>query len=125
MNLPKFVTYLAAGFFILYGMGYLVTPIEFSQLVVGNAPSGKSFLIDFRATYGGMTVALGFALIYLFSSGYQRPALVVIIIILMGMAVGRSIGFMVEGLGNQLVVLYLVLEVLGSVLAWVAIQHSD
>jgi hypothetical protein len=59
MDLQRFVIFLAAIFFVLYGIAFSILPAEMSVLVTGSKPQGPSALVDFRATYGGMTVAVG------------------------------------------------------------------
>ncbi len=95
-----------------------------AQLVTGTDPEGVSALIDFRATYGGLTIAIGIALYYLYSLRQVRACLVVIIIVLLSMAATRAIGLLVNGAGNLTMYLFLILELLGSALAAMAIKGA-
>lgn len=90
--------------------------------VTGSAPDGVSALVDFRATYGGMTFAVGLLLFYLLFIEQLRAALVIIIMVLLSMALTRAAGLLVNGSGNAFMYLYLVLEVLGSALAGMAMR---
>ena len=124
MKLSKFIVYFAAGFFILYGLAFTIVPNVMSVLITGSDITGTSALIDFRATYGGMTLAVGIMILYLDRINQKRPSLVMVILLLMGMALGRTLGFWIDGRGNALMYVYLVLEILGSVLAFVALQKE-
>ena len=123
MNLQSFVIYFAAAFFFLYGLAFTVFPEGMAYLVTESEPRGISALVDFRATYGGMTAAVGATLFYLHSINQIRPSLVIIIFVLIGMAIARTFGLLVEGEGNFMMYLYLLLEVAGSALAWFALQR--
>lgn len=124
MSLQKFVIYLAVGFFLLYGVAFSIAPIAMSTLVTGSAPTGTSAIVDFRATYGGMTIAVGLILLYLSAIGQSHASLVSIIIVLLGMAVPRTLGFILDGRANGLMYVYLILEIGGSALAWLALKRS-
>ncbi len=123
MTLRSFVIYLTAATFFLYGLAFSFAPAATSFLVTGSYPQGVPALVDFRATYGGMSVAIGATLYYLHAINLIRPALVVVIFVLGGMAITRTIGMIVDGAGNVLMTLYLVLEVTGSLLALLAIRN--
>lgn len=122
MNLSNVVIYLASAFFVLYGLGFILFPATLSLWVMDSVVQGSSAAVDFRATYGGMTFAVGAALLYLHHQGQTGPCLMVIILVLMSMAVARCLGFIVDGATNPLMVAYLVLELLGSGLALLAIR---
>ena len=122
MSLSSCVILFAAVFFLLYGLAFSIDPAAMAMLVTGVAPQGESALVDFRATYGGMTMAVGAILYYLNSIKQFRPALVFVIFVLGGMAITRSIGMAVEGPGNLFMTLFLVLEMLGCLLALLAIK---
>lgn len=124
MNLQSFVIYLAAAFFLFYGLAFTIAPAEMSQLITASEPRGVSALVDFRATYGGMTAAIGAALFYLHSIHQFRPGLVIIILVLMGMAIARTAGLLVDGNGNLMMYLYLALELAGSGLALFALRRT-
>lgn len=125
MNLQRFVIFLAAIFFFLYGLAFSILSVEMALLVTESKPQGASALIDFRATYGGMTMAVGLALFYLYSIHQIRACLVIVILLLMGMALTRTIGLVVEGEGNTFMYLYLVLELLGSAIAFYAMRRRS
>ncbi len=125
MTLAKFVVLLAAAFFLFYGLAFTAAPGAMSLMVTGAEPEGVSALVDFRATYGGMTVAVGVAMFYLYSIGQVRVCLIVVAMVLLGMAAGRSLGMLVDGPGNFLMTLYLVLEIGGAALALYAMRGLE
>ena len=122
MKLHTFVVYLAGCFFLFYGLAFSVVPNFMSELVTGTTVDNISALVDFRATYGGMTVSVGLVILYLYKTDQVRLSLLSIIVVLLGMAAARTAGFVVDGATNQLMYVYLVLELLGSALAWLALQ---
>ena len=125
MKLDTFVIYLAAGFFIAYGIVFMLAPVAMSGLVTGSAPEGVSAMVDFRATYGGMTLAVGLAILYLHRATHTRASLVLVAMLLSCMALGRVIGLIVDGSGNVLMYVYLVLEIAGSALALLAMKNQS
>lgn len=124
MKLETIVVFLAATFFVAYGLAFAVAPNATSGAVTGLTMSNVSALVDFRATYGGMTVAVGLVTLYLHHIQQSRACLVTIVIVLMSMACTRALGFVVDGSGNLLMGVYLALELLGSLLAWIALRQS-
>ena len=122
MNLQSFVIYFAAAFFFLYGLAFTFYPQGMAYLVTESEPRGISAIVDFRATYGGMTAAVGATLFYLHSIHQVRPSLVIIIFVLIGMAIARTFGLLIDGEGNFIMYVYLLLELAGSALAWFALQ---
>lgn len=125
MNLERFVIFLAAGFFLVYGLAFSLMPAGIALFVTGSEPESVSALIDFRATYGGMTVAVGLALFYLYAIQQLRACLVIVILVLLSMAVTRTLGIFVHGPGNVLMYWYLGLELLGSGLAAMALKKRQ
>lgn len=125
MNIARFVIYLAIAFFLLYGVAFSIFPAKMAMLITQSQPDGGSPTIDFRATYGGLNIAIGLTLIYLYAIKHIRACLIITIIVLLSMAVTRSLGFVLDGSGNTLMMLFLVLEVLGSMLAFVALRRVN
>ena len=123
-TLGRIVAFVAIAFFLLYGVAFSLFPEDMSLLVTGSKPEGVSALIDFRATYGGMTIAVGAALAYLYAIGQVRACLVTIALVLFSMAATRSVGLLVHGSGNAMMYVYPVLEILGGVLALLAMRKT-
>ena len=124
MKLYTLVIYLAALFFLLYGLAFSIAPNAMSELVTGSTLTGVSALVDFRATYGGMTIAVGTTILYLYRTDQIRLSLYFVIVVLMAMATTRTIGFVIDGATNSLMYVYLTLELAGSLLAWFALPRN-
>ena len=98
--------------FLLFGLGFVFFPEALSLLVTDAIPSTTSGLTDMRATYGG--ISLGFALFLgitssksqLFPLGTQA-----IVLVVGGMAFGRTVGMVQDGAPNEMMYINLALEV--------------
>ena len=117
MTVAKLLVYVVSAFFVLYGLAFAAKPFEMFLLVADSELASSSGLVDLRATYGGMAVAVGFAIAYLARRDRLDEALVVSAAILFGMAMARGIGLLAEGPTNWLMYLYLALEIIGGGLA--------
>ena len=117
MLFARIVIWLSAGFFIIYGLAFSVFPSTMASLVTGVEPVGVSTLIDLRATYGGMSIAAGASMLYLLFTQQMRTCLVMISLLLMSMAVTRTLGLIFDGSGNVFMYLYLAGEMIGAGLA--------
>ena len=98
--------------FLLYGIGFMFVPETFSLYVTDTVPMTNSGLIDMRATYGGMSV--GFAVLLFFMSKDSKTftlGVKAIILIIGGMALGRTIGMIKDGSPNTIMYVYLLLEI--------------
>ncbi len=103
--------------FLLYGLAFSVFPEALSRLVAGTAPGTVSGVMDMRATYGGMSVAVGILLLVL-ASGRKtvRQGLVAVMLLMLCMAAGRLLGMVMDGAGNTVMWVYLVLEITNAAL---------
>ena len=63
--MARLLIYATGLFFVLYGAAFSVLPVEMASLVTGGSRSTPSGLIDLRATYGGMSIAVGITLLIL------------------------------------------------------------
>ncbi len=98
--------------FLFYGLGFIFFPEALILYVTDSIPSTTSGLIDIRATYGGMSV--GFAiLLFLISKNKQWYSLgtMASVLIVGGMALGRIVGIILDNSPNNLMYIYLILEV--------------
>ncbi len=99
--------------FLLYGLGFMFFPEPFSLFVTDTIPMTESGLIDMRATYGGMSIGFAIFLDFvrrdtnMFSIGIRA-----ILLIIGGMALGRSVGMILDGSPNRLMYIYLLLEII-------------
>ena len=120
MELQAKIVRINSAVFVAYGIAFIFLPGLFSQYVTGAAPASASGMIDMRATYGGMSVAVG---ALLFSLGadpnHLRKGLLGVILIMLGMAIGRLYGMIADGSPNQVMYIYLFLEVaMAAVAGW-------
>ena len=98
---------------MLYGAVFTLYPMEAAFLVTDAAPGTSSALIDMRATYGGMSIAVGITILLLASrSQLLGQALLVTGVVLLGMAAGRVLGMIIDGEPNTFMYLYLLGELL-------------
>ena len=113
MIYARALLWLNSAVFVLYGVGFALFPESASQFVTGSAPESASGLIDMRATYGGLCLAVGVVFALLASNAETiRTGLVVLGIVIGGMAATRALGFLLDGNPNTLMVIYLATEVL-------------
>jgi len=100
-------------------------PHDLLQFVVQEKMNTSSGVIDIRATYGGMSVGVGMVL-YLLArdDATLNIGLIAVFILVFGMACGRTIGMIVDGDPNNLMYLYLILELTVSALALLLLRIS-
>ncbi len=116
--MAKLLVWATGLFFIFYGVAFIFFPTEMAMIVTGDSPKTLSGVIDLRATYGGMSLSVGIFLLMLLSKPEHLPlALVAIAIVLLSMAAGRVLGFIIEGNPNTLMYVFLSLEVIVSLIA--------
>ena len=114
----------AWGFFI-YGLLFIVFPQEALQMLVQGKVSTRSELIDLRATYGGMMIGLGLLLFILANNvSTIKVGLLAVFILMLCMALGRIIGIVIDGEPNQLMYIYLSLELLACALFWLLLRAA-
>ena len=118
MNIEKFLVQFTAIFFLAYGLMFSIYPGSLSNLVTGSVPSTTSGLIDMRATYGGMSIAVGILMWILAKNQITlRLGLLSVILVLLGMATARTLGIITDGTPNNLMYIYLAAEVIPSIIA--------
>ena len=112
-----------AAIFFVYGLLFFVIPIETFQYVVDGTVTSSSAVIDLRATYGGMSVGVGITLYMLgINKQTQKIGLVAVLVLMLGMAFGRSIGVIYDGDANDYMYIYLALEVAASIVLLVLLK---
>jgi len=118
MSMEMIVVRLNALVFLLYGIGFLVLPETLSRFVADTAPQTVSGIVDMRATYGGMSVAVGALLLVLaFRPETVRTGLLGVLLLMLCMAGGRILGMLLEGAGNPVMWIYLALELVMAAVA--------
>lgn len=123
MILARALVWIVGGLFVAYGLAFALAPTDMARLVTGDAPGTASGIIDLRATYGGMSIAVGAGILLL---GRRRStirlALSITAIVLFAMAATRCLGFVVDGSPNAIMWIYLISEIVGGALALYARQ---
>lgn len=125
MTIQAVIVRITAAVFTLYGIGFAVAPKILSQHLTGDFPASASGLIDMRATYGGMSVAVGILLFVL--SSKRRPiedGLLFVIALMLCMAGGRIYGIAVDGSANMVMYIYLALEIGMAGISWWVLVNS-
>ena len=118
--------WLNAIVFIGYGLALILIPETVSMLTTASAPQTASGMIELRAASGGICLALGI----LFAMTTRNPALVqfglvAVVITMLCMATARTLGFLIDGSPNSLMLLYLIAEALMAALALWALRLKD
>lgn len=104
--------------FIFYGLGFIVFPISLFEHLTGFALINGPASIDVRATYGGLSVAMGFMIFWVYKQpNGLRYALGFIVVAMLMMAFGRLVGFVVDGNPNSMMQIYLLMELGSAMLA--------
>lgn len=118
MNLNKLFIAVFALFFVAYGVVFIGWPNTMLHWVTGGAVDTQSGVIDLRATYGGMSLAVGVLLWWLAqSASLHLLGLKFIRLLMLMMAFGRLIGLIVDGNPNWVMWLYLSLEIIAVVIS--------
>jgi hypothetical protein len=112
LRLGSILIWLIAAFFVLYGLAFVIAPEALGRAITGSAPATASGIIDMRATYGGMTIAVGLVLALLgrFEST-RKLGLYSIALVMFCMAAARIVGLIADGGGNSMMYLYLAVEI--------------
>ena len=122
MSLGKASLLIAAASFVVYGLAFLLWP-EWAASFVGLELPVASARIDARATYGGFS--LGTAVFWTMCAtreGWLRAGLVSQAVVLGGFVFGRVAGIVVDGGANASIYVLLVGEIVGVLLAVVALK---
>ena len=127
MRIQLILIQLTAIVFLLFGIAFVFAPEMLAQLSTGSSPDTPSGLIDMRATYGGMSVAVGLLLFCLAKEETAKQGLTGVILLMLGMATGRAYGMLVDGDANDIMVSYLVLKLVAAGIAiWaLRLQHES
>ncbi|MDT0594463.1 DUF4345 domain-containing protein [Glaciecola petra] len=111
MTVGKLVVFVGAAFFLIYGLAFTLIPIEMSSFVTDTSPTSSSGIIDMRATYGGMSIAIGLILVFLAKKDSTvHVAMGMLLWLMLGMAFTRVLGMLIDGNPNTIMYIYLGLE---------------
>lgn len=113
MTLSQWIIRLNAIFFVIYGLAFLFMPETILYWVTHSSHNTASAIMDTRATYGGMSLAIGLLLHYFsIKPVYEKLGLIFVILIMGNMALGRSLGMLLDGEPNPVMWLFLVGEII-------------
>lgn len=122
---PHILLLTAGGIFAAYGLACLLNP-DLVARAAGLALIESSAVIEVQATYGGLQTMIGVVLVvFSIRREYQLQGLLLMIALIGGLAVGRSIGVAMHGLADAYTVLALLFEWTLTLLAAVAILMND
>lgn len=122
---PRILLLATGGIFAVYGLACLLNP-DLVARATGLALIEPSAVIEAQATYGGLQTMIGVVLIaFSIRREYQLQGLLLLIALIGGLAVGRSVGVAMHGLADVYTVLALLFEWTLTLLAAVAILMND
>jgi len=124
--MSKGLVLLTSIVFFVYGLLCLFFPVEVLRYVVAGSVSSFSGIIDVRATYGGMQLSVAVILYILASKETTiRIGLISVLILMSGMALGRSLGIFLDGSPNWAMYLYLTLEIIVASLSILLLHRNQ
>jgi hypothetical protein len=94
------VTLLAinALLFVIFGLAFVFVPDQASPMFLGVPAPGGDLLVDMRATYGGLSLAVGVAMGYCaYRSELLKPGLILALLVTLGLLTGRVVGIVDAG----------------------------
>jgi uncharacterized protein YjeT (DUF2065 family) len=116
VTLAAILLWAGALIFGVIGLLFLFAPVRWARLVEISVPTPMS-RTDLRATYGGFDLAMGaFLAISAMRPEWHGPGLVAAGLALLGFALGRLVGFIVERRAERLMLLFFASEVIGGAL---------
>lgn len=125
MNINELLIKVTAVIFAVYGLAFIFAPTQLAMLVTEASPTTTAALTDMRATYGGMSLAVGTLLFILAARPQsQRLGLTAVLLLMLGMAGGRIVGIALDGSTTQIMWVYLALELVVAVAATILLLRT-
>jgi hypothetical protein len=120
----KFFLGLNGLIFLALGASGLLAPVS-HMAVFDVTLNGPSILAEIRANYGGMHLGMGMLfMLGTFAPSWRRAALLTLALFVGGLAAGRTLSLLVDGMPNNTVLAFIVIEWLGLALAvWLLRPH--
>ncbi len=123
MKFSRILLWVNCTLFVAFGLAFALMPAWFATLFTGDAPTTSSAMIDMRAIYGGVALALA----YLFAQcarndAYLKLGTQTVLAVMLGLAGARSLGIMLDGSPNVMMMLLLASEVLMAAIAIIALK---
>ncbi len=124
--MAKGLILLTSMIFFVYGLLCLFFPVEVLRYVVEGNVSSSSGIIEVRSNFGGLYISIAVILYILASKEATiRIGLISVLIIMLGMAAGRSLGIFIDGSPNWVMYLYLTAEIIVSSLSIVLLHKNQ
>lgn len=126
MNINELLIKVTAAIFAVYGFAFIFAPTQLAVLVTEASPTTTAALTDMRATYGGMSLAVG-TLLFILAARPQsvRLGLSAVLLLMLGMAGGRIVGIALDGSTTQIMWVYLALELIVAVAATILLLRTS
>lgn len=116
----RWVLGISAAIFLILGLLYTFMPAMMIGAMDIKADPGKA-LADIRAVYGGLDLAIGLTLVYYFFRKQWATGLGISALVCACLALGRTVGVIVDPATDILTFGLLASEVIGAVLSAVAL----
>ncbi len=116
---------LAALGLVPIALSYGLIPSVTVTYLLGFPVEGTNQTHVFRAIMGLYLANAAFWLVAVGKPELQRPALWVLLLFMMGLAAGRVLSIIVDGMPGFVLLFYLVAELVFGVLAFVSLQRND
>ena len=119
-----FLIFVASGVFLI-SLSYGIVPNITLSYLYGIEVDGVSLLNIFRAIMG---LYIGFVIFWIigaFNDSLKIPALWSLIIFMAGLASGRFLSLIIDGIPHPLFVLWMLLEIIFGVLGYKYIKDSN
>lgn len=113
---------LAAVGLVPIALSYGLMPSQSVAFLLGFPVDGTSQTHVFRAIMGLYLANVGFWLAGSATLSLRTPALWSLFIFMTGLAAGRVVSVIVDGIPNFVLIFYLVAEIVFALLAWMAIR---
>ncbi len=124
MSFAKLVLWFSALTFLAAGAFALARPTDYAsivQLELGGIISSS----DLRAVYGGLPLGIGGFFVWAVSTRHLRPGLIASAALFGGLVLGRLVSLLADGVPESPGLLFSGFELLGTVLAGVALLRGE
>lgn len=112
IRVHRWVVLVSGLIFLAYGIAFILAPEATAMMVTGESPQTTTGMIDMRATYGGLSTAVGVVLLMMgVSRTGPKQGLVTMLLVMLGMAGGRFYGIVTDGSPGLSMYFYLIFEV--------------
>lgn len=123
MKFARVLLLLGAAVFTIVGIGFLIFPAEWAAVTEISLPTAMA-RTDFRATYGGLDLAVGiFLWICARRDEWIRPGLLTLVLAAAGFGGGRLTGIVAEGSAAPLMLILLAIETVIVIVAFAALRR--